>query len=103
MHKFKTRKVRPNYSFDHTIKRIAQVACATDYSKHPLESDECQVPWLKENSTWVLNSGNDWFLTLEKEDDEFRYWELRYRYTTEERSKRLEALCQFLEWDLGDI
>lgn len=105
MTKFKTRKVKPNLSLEHTVKRIAQIACGTKYDPRPFGTgdDECQEPWLKENGSWVLSGGNNWFLRLESEDKEYRYWSINYRYLTEARQECLDGMCRFLEWTLGDI
>lgn len=97
---FRTRKQK---SLDHTIKRIAQVACGFVYDNDK-SLEELKIPYLKHEQTdkWVLNAGNDWFLFLQKEDDDFRYWQLSYRYTTPERQVGLDGLGKFLEYTLGD-
>lgn len=109
MIRFRTSKSKPNYSLEGTIDRIAEICVGQESAKNRFRND---------NGTYVLGSGNDWFLRPDREvadidtiettrdeasDDNYRYWELEYRYTTAERQKALNGLAQFLEYTLGDI
>jgi hypothetical protein len=126
--KFKTKKRRPNYSLNYTVRRIAQVTCGLpfpdpwttertvddgEWNRKEVPTDkggtvllsETEIPSQNTNGTWVLDRGNNWFLrpVEEKpEDDEYRYWILDYRYLTPEQQKVLEGLAMFLEWTLGE-
>ena len=56
-------------------------------------------PWRKDNGSWQLDSGNDWFLhkTQQLPNTNFEYT-LDYRYTTADRQKMLDGLLPFLEF-----
>ena len=107
MVEFRTRHKKPNYSLNHTVKRIAQVVAGVAYGDNTdvTSPDRNEVPCLKDDKTdnWQLDNGNDWFLRLLRTEDEFFLWQLSYRYTTAPRLEALEGLVKFLEWDLGDV
>lgn len=62
-------------------------------------TDKLQVPFLKENGTWVLDSGNDWFLRFLDDGG----MELAYRYSTPAMEATLPALKVVIENLVGRI
>lgn len=115
MIRFKTKKRSPNLSLDYTVQRIAQICCGVSVDSNKPLTEHRDI-FRNDNGTYVLSSGNDWFLRPDQEmagkegiefnrdeasDDDFRYWELEYRYTTPDRQAALDGLALFLEYTLS--
>ena len=56
-------------------------------------SEHAQLPCCHQGK-WQIDSGNDWFMNKL----EGNRYQLRYRYTTEQRQKALDGLKLFLEY-----
>lgn len=62
--------------------------------------DSSFEPYLKDNGSWVLDTGNNWFATIRQGDRGYDV-DLRYRYRTPESHSALEGLAVFMAWRFG--
>ena len=86
----------PQFKGPDVAKRLAQICCGTNCDD--------KIPYRKENSTWVLDHHNDWFLREKGfDEDKMRKWEIDFRYITPELEEALEGMKAFIELELGPI
>jgi len=92
--------VPKRYSARFVACRIAQCIGVGD----PLaweDGDKGPPFWEPDNDRWTLSAGNDHWLHLIREDEEFCFYKLNYRYMTEHRQEAFEGLVKWLECDLN--
>ncbi len=89
-------KVQGRWQEDEVARRLA-VIVAGPYAIHTsLDTGEQQIPFRKDSGyDWQLEPGNDWWMSYDREADEYI---LAYRYAHDGMLSALKGLQKFLEW-----
>ena len=100
MIEFKVSK-RSNWSPRFVACRVAQCIGTGD----PLaweDGDQGPPFWEPDEERWTINSGNDFWLRIVREEEDGTVYSLNYRYSTAAgRQEALEALGKWLESDFN--
>ena len=77
-------------------RRLAVIVAGPHAIHNDLETGEMQIPFKKDTGYgWQLESGNNWWMSYDREKDEYI---LAFRYAHEGMLEVLEGLRKFLEW-----
>lgn len=88
-------EVRKNWQDKDVAIRMARLVTGDGHN----DCGPARPPFLKDNGSWQLDCGNDWFLRRVQElpNGNIEYT-LSYRYTTADRQKMLDGLIPFLHF-----